>query len=103
MDNNVLIFVIVLSVFLLLVIGLIIYYAVKDRKKASSMPTPSSSFVPDASEIELYDDFPEEKQPKVNAECMYQYTAANTKKVCPCCTCENPLNAICCEVCGVTF
>ena len=89
------------SVLLAFVIGLIIYFAVKGRKKSAPPVPESSAFLP--SEPLVSPPPPMNDQPADNSECLYQYTYAANKKVCPCCTCENPLTAICCEVCGVSF
>lgn len=42
----------------------------------------------------------EENIEKVSGEALYTFTLMASKKVCPCCECENSPSAVCCEVCG---
>lgn len=38
-----------------------------------------------------------------DGESLYALTLTVSKKVCPCCECENPSSAVNCEVCGTAI
>lgn len=62
------------------------------KHRESSVPAEADSLAEEMENIENAD-----------GESLYAFTLTVSRKVCPCCECENPPSAVYCEACGAAI